>query len=50
MEVLKLGVKSITLPVDVISQMISNPATSHDVDQFSKDWRLAFGTQLSSKS
>ena len=50
MEVMKLGVGAITLPVDVAEQMFSNPAIQPAVDQFTQDWQEVFGNKLSFQS
>ncbi|EMN7267468.1 fructose-6-phosphate aldolase [Vibrio parahaemolyticus] len=50
MEVMKLGIEAITLPVDVAAQMFSHPAVQPAVDQFDKDWKSAFGNKLSFES
>jgi len=47
MEVMKLGVGAITLPIDVALQMISHPAVDPAVEKFSQDWSGTFGTMLS---
>jgi fructose-6-phosphate aldolase 1 len=47
MDVMKLGVEAITLPVDVAIQMISHPAVEPAVEQFTQDWQDTFGTMLS---
>jgi len=47
MDVMKLGVGAITLPVDVAIQMISHPAVEPAVDKFTQDWQDTFGTMLS---
>ncbi len=47
MEVMKLGVGAITLPIDVALQMINHPAVDPAVEKFSQDWRDTFGTMLS---
>ncbi len=47
MEVMKLGVGAITLPIDVAIQMINHPAVDPAVEKFSQDWRDTFGTMLS---
>ena len=46
MEVMKLGVGAITLPVDVAEQMLVHPAVQPAVDQFISDWREVFGKKL----
>jgi len=47
MDVMKLGVGAITLPVDVAMQMISHPAVDLAVDKFGQDWSDSFGSMLS---
>ncbi len=49
-EVMKLGVKAITIPVDVAVQMLEHPAVDSAVKQFSQDWTAAFGDKLSFES
>ncbi|MDO8937782.1 MAG: fructose-6-phosphate aldolase [Methylicorpusculum sp.] len=49
-EVLKLGVAAITLPVDVAAQLLAHPAVQPAVDQFTVDWHYAFDNQLSFES
>ncbi len=46
-EVLKLGVAAITLPVDIADQMLLNPAVEPAIDRFTQDWQNTFGTMLS---
>ncbi len=50
LDILQLGVASITLPVDIAEQMMSHPAVQPAVDQFSNDWQASFGDQLSFES
>jgi TalC/MipB family fructose-6-phosphate aldolase len=50
MDVLKLGVGAITLPVDVAAQMFAHPAVLPAVDQFNHDWQEVFGDKLSFES
>jgi fructose-6-phosphate aldolase 1 len=50
LDILQLGVASITLPVDIAEQMMSHPAVQPAVDQFSRDWQASFGEQLSFES
>jgi len=47
LDILQLGVASITLPVDIAQQMMTHPAVQPAVDQFSADWHDSFGSQLS---
>ncbi|MGF1784653.1 fructose-6-phosphate aldolase [Photobacterium swingsii] len=49
-EVMKLGIGAITLPVDVAAQMFAHPAVQPAVDQFSQDWEEAFADKLSFES
>ena len=49
-DVMKLGVAAITLPVDVAAQMIMHPAVLPAVEQFDQDWQRAFGAKLSYQS
>ncbi len=46
-DVMKLGVEAITLPVDVVSQMINHPVVDSAIGQFNQDWQAVFGTKLS---
>ena len=50
MEILKLGVESITLPVDVAAQLFAHPSVQPAVDQFDQDWQAVFGDKLSFES
>ncbi|MGR8929506.1 MAG: transaldolase family protein [Gammaproteobacteria bacterium] len=50
LQVLQLGVASVTLPLDIAQQMLINPATDAAVAKFSLDWRLAFGDKQSFQS
>lgn len=50
MAVLKLGVGAITIPVDVVAQMLMNPLVDGAVEQFDRDWSEAFGNALSFQS
>jgi fructose-6-phosphate aldolase 1 len=49
-EVMKQGVGTITLPVDVAEQMVSHPATEPAINQFEADWTKVFGSRLSFES
>jgi hypothetical protein len=49
-DVLKVGVAAITLPVDVAAQMLTHPAVQPAVDQFTQDWQAVFGSKLSFES
>ena len=50
MDVMKLGVEAITLPVDVAAQLLSHPAVEPAVEQFSLDWQAVFGSKYSFES
>lgn len=50
MEVMKLGVAAITLPVDVAAQLFSHPSVTPAVQQFENDWHCVFGDRLSFES
>ena len=50
MDVLATGCGAITLPVDVIEQMVNFPAVQPAVERFNKDWSAAFGDKLSYNS
>ncbi len=50
MQVMKLGVGAITLPVEVAEQMISHPAVQPAVDQFTQDWQAVFRDKYSFQS
>lgn len=49
-EVMKLGIEAITLPVDVAASMFAHPAVAPAVAQFDQDWKEAFGDTLSFES
>lgn len=50
MEVMKLGIKAITLPTDVAAAMFAHPAVAPAVTQFDLDWKETFGDKLSFES
>lgn len=50
LQVLKHGVASVTLPLDIARQMLTNPATDAAVDKFSLDWQAAFAGAFSFES
>lgn len=50
LQVLKLGVASVTLPLDITQQMLNNPMTDAAVDKFSEDWQSVFAGHLSFES
>lgn len=49
-DVMKLGIGAITLPVDVAASMFAHPAVAPAVAQFNQDWNQAFGDKLSFES
>ncbi|MEI8631262.1 fructose-6-phosphate aldolase [Vibrio sp. PP-XX7] len=50
MDVMKLGIGAITLPVDIAAQMLAHPAVQPAVEQFAQDWQSTFGNKLSFES
>lgn len=50
LEVLQTGAASITLPVDIVSELFAHPAVRPAVEVFNRDWRDAFGTTPSFES
>ena len=50
MDILQLGVASITLPVEIAEQMMAHPAVQPAVDQFTQDWQARFGSKLAAES
>ena len=50
MEVMKLGIGAITLPVDIAEQMLTHPMVQPTVDRFAQDWQETFGDKLSFES
>ena len=50
LEVLKVGVGAITLPVDLAASLFAHPAVQPAVDQFTRDWQAAFGDKLAYQS
>lgn len=50
MDVMKLGIGAITLPVDVAAQMLAHPSVEPAVEQFTCDWKNQFGEKLSFES
>ncbi|OAI21548.1 fructose-6-phosphate aldolase [Methylomonas lenta] len=47
LQVLKLGVAAVTLPLDIAQQMLNNPATDAAVLKFEQDWQAVFADTLS---
>ncbi|MGR8934270.1 MAG: transaldolase family protein [Gammaproteobacteria bacterium] len=50
LDVLKLGVGAITLPVDMAAMMFAHPAVQPAVERFAHDWQSVFGNKLSYES
>jgi len=50
LQVLKLGVGAVTLPLDIAQQILTTPATDTAVEKFSHDWQSAFADKLSFES
>lgn len=49
-DVMKLGIGAITIPVDIAAQMLAHPAVEPAVQQFCNDWQGQFGDKLSFES
>jgi fructose-6-phosphate aldolase 2 len=43
LDIIKSGVHSITVPVDVMRHMIAHPLTDYSVDKFIADWESVYG-------
>lgn len=50
LEVAKIGVESITLPVEIAAEMFVHPAVQGAVNCFTQDWQGFFGQKLSFES
>ncbi len=50
MEVMKLGIEAITLPVDVAAQMFAHPAVQPAVDQFDQTGKARLETSFHLKA
>lgn len=50
LQVFKLGVQAVTLPLDIAQQILTTPATDTAVRQFSQDWQAVFADRLSFES
>ena len=50
LQVFKLGVQAVTLPLDIAQQILTTPATDAAVRQFSQDWQAVFADRLSFES
>lgn len=50
LQVLRLGVAAVTLPVDIARQMLATPAADAAVAQFNQDWQAVFPGKLSYQS
>lgn len=46
MQVMKLGVGAVTLPVEIADHMLTTPATDAAVEVFQEDWQRVFGERL----
>lgn len=46
LDVLKAGVSSITIPVEIAAEMLMHPAVQPTVDRFNQDWQAVFGQTL----
>jgi fructose-6-phosphate aldolase 1 len=50
LQVLKLGVGAVTLPLDIAQQILTTPATDTAVEKFNLDWQATFANKLSFES
>lgn len=50
LDVLQAGVGAITLPVEIMEQMLNHPAVPPALEQFNQDWQSVFHTQLAYES
>lgn len=50
LDVLKIGVGAVTIPVDLAARMIENPWVDAAVEKFGQDWQNTFRDRLSSES
>lgn len=50
LQVVKLGVHAVTLPLDIARQILMNPATDAAVEKFEQDWHSVFADKLSFES
>ena len=50
MQVMKLGVGAVTLPVDIADHMLTTPATDAAVEVFQRDWQAVFDARLAFES
>nr|WP_248845128.1 MULTISPECIES: transaldolase family protein [Methylomonas] len=50
LQVLKLGVGAVTLPLDIAQQILTTPATDTAIEKFSQDWQATFADKLSFES
>jgi fructose-6-phosphate aldolase 1 len=50
LQMLKLGVSAVTLPLDIAQQILATPHTDMAVEKFSQDWHTVFANKLSSET
>jgi len=50
LEVLQVGVASITLPVEIAAELFAHPSVLPAVNRFTQDWQEMFGQKLSFES
>ena len=50
LQVLKLGVGAVTLPLDIAQQFLTTPSTDAATEKFNDDWQAAFAGKLSFES
>ena len=49
-ELMKVGVHSVTVPADIAKAMMSHPLTDWSVEKFIEDWEAAFGKGVKTNS
>ena len=50
LQVLKIGVSAVTLPLDIAQQILATPATDMAVEQFNQEWQAVFPAKKSYES
>lgn len=49
-DVMKLGISAITLPADIMTQIVIEPTVQSAIIKFEQDWKKVFGDKLSYES
>jgi fructose-6-phosphate aldolase 1 len=50
LQVFKIGVQAVTLPLEIAQQILTTPATDEAVLKFNQDWQTVFADRLSFES